>query len=118
MSAESEIYSTLSGDVDVAALVGVRIYPDMIEQGADVPAIAYSRASTDLEQTIGGAIITTTTTMVLTCLDDGKAGAEDLADKVVSALQTAGMVVVGRSGSYSPDVLLYESTITVEHTEE
>jgi len=39
------IYDLLSTDAGVSAIVGTRIYPLLIEQGADMPAIAYTLIS-------------------------------------------------------------------------
>lgn len=42
---EEAVYSRLSGNVAVAALVSTRIYPNKIPQEATLPAIAYQRIS-------------------------------------------------------------------------
>jgi hypothetical protein len=42
---EEAVYSRLSGNVAVAALVSTRIYPNKIPQEAALPAVAYQRIS-------------------------------------------------------------------------
>jgi hypothetical protein len=39
------LYSKLTGDGDVSALVGTRIYPNVIPQDADLPALAFQQIS-------------------------------------------------------------------------
>ena len=46
---EAAIYSILSGDAGVAALVSTRIYPFFLPQECNLPAITYYRAATDRE---------------------------------------------------------------------
>ena len=45
MSFGETLYTKLSGDVGVSALVGTRIYPNKFKQTKTVPAIRYSRVS-------------------------------------------------------------------------
>ena len=42
---EEAVYSRLSGNASVAAIVSTRIYPQKIPQEAALPAVAYSRIS-------------------------------------------------------------------------
>ena len=42
---EEAVYSRLSGNVAIAAIVSTRIYPQKIPQEATLPAIAYARIS-------------------------------------------------------------------------
>lgn len=46
MAVEQDIYAFLIANSGVAALVGTRIYPLMIPQDADLPAVAYRRIDT------------------------------------------------------------------------
>ena len=46
---EAAIYSILSTDLDIIALVGTRIYPLVLPQDATLPAITYARVSTERE---------------------------------------------------------------------
>ncbi|HDZ38143.1 MAG TPA: DUF3168 domain-containing protein [Marinobacter sp.] len=56
MSAERAIYEILSTDGGVSQLVGKRIYPITIDQGAGLPAIAYQQISGPREHNVSGAI--------------------------------------------------------------
>lgn len=46
---EAAIYSILSTDLNIIALVGTRIYPLILPQDAILPAITYARVSTERE---------------------------------------------------------------------
>lgn len=53
MSFESTLYTALSTNAALAALVGTRIKPDVLPQGTTIPAIAYQRISTPRSQVFG-----------------------------------------------------------------
>ncbi len=46
MTVEADLYSRLTGFAGLAALVGNRVYPQMIPQAVTMPAISYQRVST------------------------------------------------------------------------
>lgn len=54
MSAETALVNLLTSDPTVAALVGGRIYPNVIPQDAALPAIAYQVLSSEKGYTHGG----------------------------------------------------------------
>lgn len=56
MSAERTLYSILSSTGAVTQLVGDRIYPVQIDQGAGLPAIAYQQISGPREHNVSGPI--------------------------------------------------------------
>ncbi len=53
MSLESDLYTALTGNAALTALVGTRIKPDVLPQGTTPPAIAYQRISTPRHQVFG-----------------------------------------------------------------
>jgi hypothetical protein len=46
MNIEEAIYSKLTGDAGVSALVSTRVYPNVVPQDIAMPAVAYQRIST------------------------------------------------------------------------
>lgn len=52
MSLETALYSHLSGDAALSALVGTRIYPVILPQQPVLPAVTYQRIGAVREQTI------------------------------------------------------------------
>jgi hypothetical protein len=55
LSIESSLYTALSGNASLAALVGTRIKPDVLPQGTTLPAVVYQRISTPRNQAFGSA---------------------------------------------------------------
>lgn len=115
MSAEESLYSALSNDAPVTALVSARIYPDAIPLDKGLPGIAYRRVGTDPVTTLhGGAPIAETATLEIACLDDTRAGAEAVADAVVAAAAAGGFYLVDRGWDEDPDNNLFDTVLTVE----
>lgn len=56
MSVESDIYSALTGYAGLSALVSTRVYPQVIPDGATLPAVAYQRVGTEPVQTLHGTV--------------------------------------------------------------
>jgi len=96
MSAESILYTILAADVGVTALVGTRIYPDLIPQGKAPPYIGYERVATDPIATIHGTILGTDAGMVVACWAETRIQAEQIADAVAAAMQAGGHVYTSR----------------------
>lgn len=46
MSLDAALYSKLTGTAGITAVIGTRMYPSIIPQGATLPAITYQRIST------------------------------------------------------------------------
>ena len=93
------IYSLLHDDPAVAAIVGVRIYPQELPQEADLPAIVYERTANDHLRSNDGATGIVNATYELTAWGDGFPDARLLADAVRLALDgysgTVGSVKIG-----------------------
>lgn len=56
MSMGEDIYTALSGDATLAALVGTRIYPQWRAQDAALPAVTFYQVSENPQNTIGGEL--------------------------------------------------------------
>jgi len=96
MSAESIVYSTLSGAAGVTAMVGTRIYPDLVPEEKATPYIGYERVGTEPITTIHGTILANDVQMVIACWADTRVQAEAIADAVASAMATAGYPYAAR----------------------
>ena len=55
MSLESALYTTLTGNAGLAALVSTRVKPDVLPQGTVLPAVVYQRVSTPRSQVLGAS---------------------------------------------------------------
>jgi hypothetical protein len=93
MAIEQDIYSVLSSDDGVSALVSSRIKPHALSKSDVLPAIVYQRISTPRELPITGETGFTHPRFQLTCWASTYAVVRALADVVRSALH-------GKRGSF------------------
>jgi len=89
MSAESTIYSVLSGASGITALVSDRIYPDILPQKKPLPAVVYTRSGTEYLSTLGSPAVASSATIEIWCFALTRPAAEALADAVLTALIVA-----------------------------
>lgn len=82
MSIESGIYSFLTGSAAIAVIVGDRVYPMLIEQGVDYPAITYQEISNSPEHSQDGYSGITYTRVQINCWSITAIGARNLREVV------------------------------------
>lgn len=119
MSAESSLYTALTGAAAVTAIVGAgsaaRIYPDVIPAQKSPPAIAYTRIATAPVMTIHGAApLGDTATLEVACIAATRTAADDLADKAATALAGGGFVYLDRRGELDLENNLWATVLTVD----
>lgn len=56
MTIEQAVKTKLLADTGLTALIGTRLYPDTIQQGATFPALTYSQASGDNAANVSGEL--------------------------------------------------------------
>lgn len=116
MSAETLLYSTLSGAAAVTAIVSTRIYPDVVPQDATLPCVAFNRIDTVYHTTIHSAVpVAETAILEITCMSSTRVNADALADAVLAAVGAAGYVPSGRRGEIDAENALWASVLTVEY---
>lgn len=115
MSAETQLYSTLSGAAGVTALVGNRIYPDFIGQEIVRPAVVYQRTETENVITIhSNAIAASIATLDVWCMTKAsRASADALADAVEGAFVASGFMPVNRAASFDAESETFVTVLTV-----
>jgi hypothetical protein len=86
LSLETAIYSILSGDTAVAALVGTRIFPVVLEQGSTFPSLAYTRIDTPTEKTFADSHGLPHPRIQVECYAEGPADCHALADAATDAM--------------------------------
>ena len=95
---EQAIYSVLSGNAAVSALVSTRIYPTIAPEGASLPFLAYRRVETEHVQTKSRTQDDLARARIeVRCVASSYSGVRTLADKVRLALHG----YAGTSGSYT-----------------
>ena len=92
MKVGAAIYSMLKNDGAVSALVGTRIYPELAEEGAQTPYVVYSVVSNTPVDTKDSAPVDEAQLEVFSVANT-YAAANDLADKVRSALSRKSKLV-------------------------
>lgn len=85
MEIEAALYAELAADSSVSALVSSRIYPVLIPQDVDMPAIAYQRISGPRDYSHQGAGLVSARFQI-TCQATSYSGAKSLAAAVRDAL--------------------------------
>lgn len=113
MSAESTLYSTLSGYAALTSLVSTRIYPDAMPEEVAYPAVVFSRAGTEPVVTIGGQMVGEFVSLHIECWAETRTSADAVASAVVAGLLASGEQHTGRSAGFDPEAGLYASMIDV-----
>ena len=93
MKVGAAIYSMLKDDSAVSALVGTRIYPELAEEGAATPYVVYSVVSNTPVDTKESAPVDEAQLEVFSVADT-YAAANDLADKVRTALSRQAKTII------------------------
>mgnify|MGYP000864515468 CR=1 FL=1 len=115
MSAETVLYATLSAAAAVTAIVGTRVYPDVVPHDEDLPAAASARIATELVITMhSSAPVAETVVLEVMCMDESRAGAETLGDAVRDALGAGKFRILGRAAQYDEENGLWAAVLSVE----
>ena len=83
---ETLVYSTLTGNSSVAAIVSTRVYPLILPQGCDLPAITYERISTEYISTLSGFAGMERVRMQIDVLAESYSAAKSLSASVITAM--------------------------------
>lgn len=114
MSAETELYAALSGAAGLTALVAARIYPDGIPQDQALPAVVFSRESTEPIYSLDNTLLAERAVLKVGAWADGRAQAEAVADQVRQALAVAGVTFSNRGSGFDPEVAAHAVTISCD----
>lgn len=103
MSAEQTTYAALSAYMGSPSPVADRIYPDVIPQDVDIPAIAYRRSATDPVMGLNGFKNAARVQITIESWGRTRAEAELIANAVQSAMLQDNHVPGEREGVYDED---------------
>lgn len=87
MSLEASLYSFLTGDAGIAAIIDARVFPGVIPQGSDQPCIVYNKQSRSRQQLFCGTDGLLTTRVDIDCYAASYRQSVLLANAVTAALQ-------------------------------
>ena len=114
MSAETMLYSTLSVAAPVIAVVGTRIFPDVVPQDKVLPAIAFVRADTEFATTIHGTVGRTRAVVEVWSMASTRTAADALAGLALTALLPALFIPQGKrpEDDLESDPPIYSTVLT------
>lgn len=113
MSVEADFYALLSGAGAVTALVGARIYPDVLPEECSYPAVVFARGHTELIRGLSGASFGGDVDLNVGCWAKTRGAADALAAAVVAALTPGIWSTPGPEAAYDPETGLYATTLIV-----
>ena len=103
MTAEQTLYRILSADSAIAGLVDTKIYQDVIPQPDELPAIVYSRTSTEPVQTIHGVNVASFAQLQVQVWAKTRSMAESVSAAIVGALDDAGEPYTAKGALYDEE---------------
>lgn len=107
MTIGETIFSTLTADSGVTAIVSNRVYPVVIPQKGTLPAITYQRVSGRRENGISGAGELVAVRVQVDCWAESYSSVRALADAASAALIAAGFLPVGDRDGFEDEVLVH-----------
>jgi hypothetical protein len=113
VSAESIVYGWLSGFAGLTALVGTRIYPDVIPEQASLPAIAFTRSQTEPVSTIHGSVFAEFVAVQIQAWSATRTEAEAVADAVVDALAANAEIYIARGALFDEETGYFGTHVDV-----
>lgn len=114
MSAETIVFSALSGYAGLTAIVSARIYPDVLPEKTIYPAVVFSREATSPIRSISGHYFGSDVSMQVGCWGNTRTEADSAGDQASEALEAAGIYPKGKSSGYDPETDLFASVIEIE----
>lgn len=110
MAAEATVFSLLSGNAPVAALVAARIYPSVRPQDSGLPCIVFERVETQITQTLGGEIVLSMAKVEVRAIASTMAQADAISNAASTAL--AAYTHTERVSAYDPEADVFVSVTT------
>ena len=98
MNIEEALYSCLTSDAGVAALVSTRIYPNVVPQDIALPAVAYQRISTTRVMAHDGPTGVANARFQFTVSASTYSSARNVANAIRTALDGFSGLMGGQSG--------------------
>tara|TARA_R100000808_G_scaffold24161_1_gene54959 strand:- start:670 stop:1083 length:414 start_codon:yes stop_codon:yes gene_type:complete len=89
MGIEAGIYSALTGSTSLTGIVGTRIYPQIVPQGADYPNVRFSLLADEVINSSTGHTTLRTATVTVDCYSlNSYSQTIDIAEAVTAVLNT------------------------------
>ena len=114
MSVEDTLYTTLSGNAGIAALVSTRIFPDAIPEDKALPAVVYSRTGTDPYPSLSGADFGADITLNIQSWAKTRTQADQIGGAIEAALLGTDFYKVARDVGMDPETGLFATILSYE----
>lgn len=117
-SIESLLFTALTADAGgLFTLIGARVYPESLPQGATLPCLVYTRVSTQRWQTLGSAqtVVASRPRFQFTCWALSAAGAVAVAEALITQLRGTSYAVTIENETVmrDPDTNLHRRDVDV-----
>lgn len=112
MSAESSLYTLLSGSGAVTAQVSTRIYPDAMPEKTVYPAIVFARSGTEPLILVHGASGYADVAFSIGCWGETRAAADAVASAVQTACASSAFSITGREAGFDPETGLIATILS------
>lgn len=114
MSPEATLNALLSGAAGLVALVGTRIYPDVLPEKTTYPAVIFAREKTERITSISGRSFGAEIVFHIAAWGGTRSQVDAVGDQVEAAVDASSQMVLGdRSASYDPETDLFAAIIEV-----
>ena len=113
MAAEDSLYTLLSGNAGVTALVSTRIYPDVLPENCTYPAIVYSTQRTAF-LLLDGSSAGNDVAINLQAWAKTRVSAAQVSAAVVTALSGTDFYTTLQDAGYDPETGLFAAPLTLE----
>jgi len=116
MSAETDLYSALSTDAALAAVIEEKIFSDIADEEVEPPFIYYEKINSEAFNTIhGGAPFAEISEIAVVCFSESREEAESIANLAMLAATNNDFVYTGSESEYEEEQKLYASLIQLKH---
>ena len=113
MSAEQQLYAALSAYAPLASIVAARIWPDVIPEDGQLPAVVYARHETEPIVTLSGVLAAEFVDMAIGCWAISRGAADAAADAVIAALLAAGHGYGNRNAGFDAETGLFVTNVAI-----
>ena len=112
MSPEATLNSLLTGATALTALVGTRIYPDVLPAETTYPAVVFAREKTERTVSITGRVFGSAVIFHVAAWGASRTQVDAVADQIEAAIDASSAMVLGdRTASYDPETDLFASVL-------
>ena len=118
MVAETVLYNSLAGSVDITSVVDDRIYSDIRDQGDIYPAIYFERVNTEYLNTLDTFIPSAVkSSFIVTCFEKTREESQLLAAHILLATATAEFLCTDQQNGLDEETGIYTTTVQLNYLE-